>query len=146
MLEKVQKEKTTMHDSRQDFGKLLVDMLRNTYNVSYTTKGMTSVERWDALRCWVRSLRSYYSLTSSFINPEVKKDLKYRILRLEHVTENPMRYKNQLTPTKRKGFTFMVKQELAEVQEILYENTAQLLTPVTDKEDEEFDVNVALAD
>jgi hypothetical protein len=65
---------------------------------------------------------------------------------LEHITENPMRYKNKLNPTKRKGFTFMVKQELAEVQEILYENTAQLLTPVTDKEDEEFDVNVALAD
>lgn len=130
-------EHKSKHDSRIEFGKTLVDLLRGILRKSTTYFDKNGVENDLRFKMWANGLRNYYSMTFTFM-PKVERDIiKLKLDRLLDIIERYRTYIKHLTPNEREKFPIQLRKDLFELQDQMYGKTIHLLTPINNDDDDD---------
>ena len=130
-------EHKSRHDSRIEFGKTLVDLLRSILRKSTVYQDKNGVSNEYRFKMWASGLRHYYSITYVFMPKDVRENVLKRLNRILDVVESYHRYVSCLSPKERESLPQKLRRELFDLQDVLYGKTIHLLTPINNDDDDE---------
>jgi len=118
-----EKKKSSNHDARLEFSKILTDVIRNAMNAQQVS-----------LQTWWEWIYNYYSLTSAFIDEKTRKEFDERF----NIIDNKISLSNIQGKLGDVKYNQARRELLTFQREIIFATTS-LLTPINTDDDNDDD-------